>query len=118
MRQPELMALYDDQKLNAFTIKNGKLIPPSMKKGWWEATWNSIGETWDDICDTVTEEWEESGLEDIVLADAGEATVGAIEGAMIGKQGGARATTIGAIMGGLASGARGSISEGVQQWGK
>ena len=37
---------------------------------------------------------------------------------MIGKQGGARATTIGAIMGGLASGARGSISEGVQQWGK
>ena len=118
MRQPELMALYDDQKLNAFTIKNGKLIPPSMKKGWWEDTWNSIGETWDDICDTVTEEWEESGLEDIVLADAGEATVGAIEGAMIGKQGGARATTIGAIMGGLASGARGSISEGVQQWGK
>ena len=48
-----------------------------MKKGWWEDTWNSIGETWDDICDTVTEEWEESGLEDIVLADAGEATVGA-----------------------------------------
>ena len=37
---------------------------------------------------------------------------------MIGKQGGARATTIGAIMGGLASGAEGSISEGVATMGK
>ena len=26
------------KKLNAFTIKNGKLIPPSMKKGWWGKT--------------------------------------------------------------------------------
>lgn len=84
MNQPELLSVYDDQTLNAFTVKNGQFIPPSMKRNWWDDAWSSVGETWDDISDTVSDWWEEGGGKEVVAADAGGAAVGVIEGALAG----------------------------------
>lgn len=84
MNQPELLSAYDDQTLNAFTAKEGKLVPPVMKKNWWDDAWSSIGEGWDDISDSVSDWWENEGGKEVVAADAGGAAVGVIEGAMSG----------------------------------
>lgn len=118
MNQPELLSAYDDQTLNAFTAKDGKLVPPIMKRDWWDDAWSSVGETWDDISDTVSDWWEDSGAKDVVTTDAGEAVSGALDGAITGKKtGGNAGAKIGAIVGAIGQGGYGSISEAIQQWG-
>lgn len=117
MNQPELLSAYDDQTLNAFTAKDGKLVPPTMKKDWWDDAWSSVGETWDDISDTVSDWWEDSGAQDVVTTDAGEAVSGALDGAITGKKAGGNAgAKMGAIIGAIGQGGYGSISEAIQQW--
>lgn len=116
INQPELLSVYDDQTLNAFTAKDGKLVPPSMKKDWWDDAWSSIGETWDDISDTVSDWWNNDGGKETVIADAGAAVAGAIKGGSAGSVGGPAGVVGGAAGTALEEGATASIATAIGEY--
>lgn len=84
LNNPELLENFTDEQLNKFTVKNGKLVSPVQTRGWWDDAWSSISETWDGTTDYVSDWWNNGGGKEVVAADAGDAVVGAVGGAMAG----------------------------------
>lgn len=111
---PKLLRHYSDEQLNAFVIKNGKLTPPSVTRGFWGDAWNGVTETWDSVTDSVSDWWDNGG-EDVVGADASGAVIGAISGGTVGSAAGGVGAVPGAVVGGISGGASSSAGEIIEQ---
>lgn len=106
---PELLAQYSDDELNTFQFIDGKLMAPKVAtRGWWDDAWSSVGETWDSVCNTATDWWNNGGGKEVVGADAGGAVVGAMDGAWGGGPG--------AVAGGISGACYGSIGAAIAEW--
>lgn len=116
LNYPDLAAEFDDEELNRFEFKNGKLVPPVQTRGWWDDAWSSVGETWDSTKDYVMDWWNNGGGKEVVGTDAGDAVVGAMEGALLGAYAQGWGAIPGAVVGGIGVGAAGSIGAAIQNW--
>lgn len=116
LNRPDLVERYSDEELNYFQLKNGKLIPPTYTRGWWDDAWSSVGETWDSTKKSVSDWWNYGGGKEVVGQDAGSAVEGAIGGAIAGSYGGGVGAVPGAIAGGIGAGAAGSIGAAISYW--
>ncbi|MDR1339737.1 MAG: hypothetical protein LBK58_06780 [Prevotellaceae bacterium] len=114
---PELLALYSDDELNRFSIKNGNLVAPGTVrlKSWWDDAWGAVGEAWDTGSAFMTSWWDNGGS-DVVGADAGGAAWGAMAGAMAGLTTAGTLSGPAAIAGGITGGCGASIQETIEQW--
>lgn len=116
LNNPDLVNEFNDDELNRFAFKKGKLVAPAQTRGWWDDAWNSVGETWDSTKDYVSDWWSNGGGKEVVGTDAGEAVKGAMEGALLGAYVEGWGAIPGAVVGGVGLGASGSISSAIQYW--
>ena len=124
LNNPELASEFDDEDLNHFILKKGKLVAPVQTRGWWNDTWGAVGETWDSTTDYVSDWWSNGGGKEVVIADAGSAVAGALNGAVVGGTAGSVAGGVGAVPGaaagaiaeGITDAAKGSIIAAVTVW--
>lgn len=116
LNKPDLAIKFDDEELNCFGFKKGRLVPPFQTRGWWSDAWSSIGEGWNSTKDYVSDWWYHGGGREVVGADAGSAFVGAVGGALSGSSAGGVGALPGAVTGAIGGAAVGSISKGIDMW--
>lgn len=116
LNNPDLASQLDDEDLNHFAFKNGKLVPPTQTRSWWDDAWSSVGEGWDSTKDYVSDWWSNGGGKEVVSSDAGGAVAGAIGGAIGGSSLAGVGAGPGAIAGGISGGTYSSIDQAIQQW--
>ena len=110
LKRPDLLNRFDDEMLNAFVIRKGRLVPPTQTRG----VWDSISETIDDVIDSVKDWYDESG-KDLVKEDTKGAVSGAAGGAVAGSMAGGVGALPGAGVGAASGGISGSVAEIVDQ---
>jgi|CZCB01.1.fsa_nt_gi hypothetical protein len=79
LNYPEILEQYNNEELNQLQLKNGKI----KTKGWWDDLWNKTENWFNSTVDQVgsaVKDWWNNGGKDVVAADAGGATTGAMGG--------------------------------------
>lgn len=110
LKRPDLLNRFEDEMLNAFVIRKGRLVPPAQTRG----LWDSVSETIDDVIDSVEDWYDESG-KDIVKEDTKGAVSGALGGATAGMMAGGVGALPGAEVGAVSGGISSSVAEIVDQ---
>lgn len=110
LKRPDMLNRFNDEMLNAFVIRKGRLVPPAQTRG----IWDSISETIDDVIDSVEDWYDESG-KDIVKEDTKGAVSGAVSGAVTGSMAGGVGALPGAGVGAASGGISSSVAEIIDQ---
>ncbi|WP_298650147.1 hypothetical protein [uncultured Proteiniphilum sp.] len=110
LNYPEILEQYSNEELNQLQLKNGKI----KTKGWWDDVW-STAESWWNSASSAIKNWWNNGGREVVAADAGGATGGAMGGAVVAVSTatvGWGAIPVGAVAGGVYE----SASETITIW--